>query len=320
MKTFITKIIYWSLFIVSLHVVALFFADGYFNSNYRRLTSGRQGNLIIGTSRAAQGIVPAVISEEQGREYYNYAFNIGVSPFGKVYIDAIKGKLDTTNLDQHFIIAVDPWSLSSPRITKLDFPEENMLLGQIDDFSSATNIKALREINNKGWGDMIVKSFKTRLIKFVFDHKEHVPNKFHSFLPNGYSYLHGDGWLEIRLKSNEASYLQKRERQKLKAYRHKSELLVGSELRLSLLGDLIDYLSSFGKVTLVRMPISNSFEELESLYWIDFDAEINLLCTSRECSYLNFQKDSVTYDYSDGNHLLNSDAIVFSGKLKEYLP
>ena len=82
--------------IITLSVISFIFlkADGYTDPFYIRFTTPKQQNLILGTSRAAQGIQPRFFKEMMGVDIYNYAFTIGQSPYGPVYLKSIKRKFN----------------------------------------------------------------------------------------------------------------------------------------------------------------------------------------------------------------------------------
>ena len=83
---------------------------------YGRFASPPAGSLILGTSRAAQGIRPAVLAARLGGQFegplLNYAFTLTHSPYGPAYLASIRRKLRPEVRHGLFIVAVDPWSLS----------------------------------------------------------------------------------------------------------------------------------------------------------------------------------------------------------------
>ncbi|MCY0969567.1 hypothetical protein ACM642_10780 [Chryseobacterium sp. CY353] len=58
MKKFILKLFFWIIPIIAIHYFLGGFAGGNTDSFYKRFTSPQQSNLILGNSRAAQGIRP----------------------------------------------------------------------------------------------------------------------------------------------------------------------------------------------------------------------------------------------------------------------
>ena len=61
MKKFITHSIYISFICTFVFLVLLSLTNGYTDPFYLRFTTPKNNNLIIGTSRAAQGIQPEII-------------------------------------------------------------------------------------------------------------------------------------------------------------------------------------------------------------------------------------------------------------------
>lgn len=123
-----------------------FFADGYTDPFYLRFTSEKQENLILGTSRSAQGILPSVLEKEIDKSFFNFSFTILHSPYGDVYLDAIKHKLKKKSNDQVFILAVDPWSISSSSSDPNDnreFREKDLILDNMHLFNYSPNFEYL---------------------------------------------------------------------------------------------------------------------------------------------------------------------------------
>ena len=79
--------------VVLLHLFLGTYAGGNTDSFYKRFTSPRQSNLILGNSRSAQGILPHYMKSFNGEPFYNYSFTIFDSPFGDSYLSSVKNKL-----------------------------------------------------------------------------------------------------------------------------------------------------------------------------------------------------------------------------------
>ena len=68
-------------------LTAVFFANGRIDPFYLLFTTPAQHSLILGNSRAAQGIVPSIVGASlepldfQG-EPFNYSFTLSTSPYG----------------------------------------------------------------------------------------------------------------------------------------------------------------------------------------------------------------------------------------------
>ena len=73
-------------------------------------------SMILGTSRSAQGVNPAILTTEfiEGGEWFNFSFNLSSSPWIKAYTRAILSKIEcsiTEDSPGHFLLFVDPWSM-----------------------------------------------------------------------------------------------------------------------------------------------------------------------------------------------------------------
>ena len=117
MKKFLLNASIFSALLTGSILAVFFIADGRSDSYYTRFTTGTQHSLVIGTSRAAQGINPQVLDEiiykNNEHHFFNYSFSLFDSPFGPAYYKSITKKLNPVVTDGIFIIAVDPWSVCS---------------------------------------------------------------------------------------------------------------------------------------------------------------------------------------------------------------
>ena len=77
-------------------------ADGGTDPFYIRFTTPKQQNLILGTSRAAQGLQPHVFDSICNVNFYNYSFTIAHSPYGPTYLNSIKKKLNKAGTKNPF--------------------------------------------------------------------------------------------------------------------------------------------------------------------------------------------------------------------------
>lgn len=117
MRRFIIDIITFCLVFIFLHVGLFMFRPwGKKGKNYEKFASPHCKSLILGTSMAAQDIVPGVLNKELVDLYccdiYNYAFDISESPYGDVYNNAIYKKCDFGKSGRGlYICVVDPFSL-----------------------------------------------------------------------------------------------------------------------------------------------------------------------------------------------------------------
>src|SRR5690606_19902047 len=92
-------------------------SHGFVDMYYQKFTQSA-GSLIIGLSRADQGIDPTIIEERLdgegiGLPLVNFAAN--QYNFGEVYLQAIKQKLTPTSDRRIFIVSVSPGSFWSQK-------------------------------------------------------------------------------------------------------------------------------------------------------------------------------------------------------------
>ena len=97
MKKFLIKLLLFLSVVILTFGYIFSFADGYTDPFYMRFTTAKQKNLIIGTSRAAQGIQPQILNKKLNLKFFNYAFTVMHSPFGETYLNSIKSKLDESS-------------------------------------------------------------------------------------------------------------------------------------------------------------------------------------------------------------------------------
>lgn len=292
MLRFLGKLFLYCIALFMCIITLLFVLDyqGYSDSDYKRFTSPAQYSMIVGTSRAAQGIIPEIINTSQLNQrfrlpIYNFSFNVSASPYGEVYYRAIKDKLipniDSTSL---FIVAVDPFALA----------EEDSL-----------DNKSYRE---KGLCvDLIKRNHKPQflyLLKYCRPYKwTHYDNVT----------LHDDGWLEVFGVSMDSCYVAENVCRKMVEYEQFH--LTPSTYRIYWLCRTVELLRSNGSVVLCRIPVSHEMLEWENKQWPEFDTEIITVADKYHVPYYSFVKDCGKYQTTDGNHLYKDDGILFTQAL-----
>ncbi|MGD1844954.1 MAG: hypothetical protein ACFB10_06125 [Salibacteraceae bacterium] len=281
---------------MSFVLLLCFMADGHVDAFYVRMATPTQKSLILGTSRAAQGLQPRVFKEELNQEIFNFAFTVSHSPFGKVYYEAIQKK-HLREEEGLFVIAVDPWSLVSwcedPNAVE-DFRENILCLHRTRNVTAHPNWHYLYD------------NFSGKL-------KDLVP-----YLNRDGMYLHPDGWLEIDIPMDSAS-VALRTKKKLTVYRNENLPKVKfSTLRLSYLEKTIEYLKPFGPVYLVRLPVCREFTVMEEELMPDFDLKIKAAITASN-GYLNLSEQGDDYQYTDGNHLHKDSGMRVSKLIAQWI-
>ena len=258
---------------------------------YGRFTSPAAGSLILGTSRAAQGIRPAVLAVRLGGQFQgpllNYAFTLTHSPYGPAYLASIKRKLRPDVKNGLFIIAVDPWSLSltGPEGT---FPEAQSFIGQLRQVSQNPNLPYLTRYQTKP------------LYRLLLDYA------------TATEHLHPDGWLEVNIGTASAQVYARTAR-KLQDYRLLAASQHLSAGRMQALRQTIEFLKPHGRVVLVRLPVGSSLLQLENTYQPGFDQLMCQTAAAFAVPYLDYSTQP--YTTTDGNHLQRAASQQFSEKL-----
>lgn len=302
MHQFLKKISLISLPVLGFVLLTFWQADGRTDPFYLRFTTPKQHSLILGTSRAAQGILPGVIDSVTGHAgMFNYAMTVANSPYGEVYFESIKEKLISApisaSLDERFdgrrdgmfILEVSPWSISSTSDDPNDassFREADLFLSKIHFFNVNPNIEYLTRFSSKAYIELWNKKSSAMI-------------------------LNSDGWLEVSVPMDSVSVFT-RTVDKLNNYRSvqlpKYHL---SELRLDYLKKTIAFLKDYGQVILLRLPVHSEMYAIENDLMPDFDAKMESL-TGSKAVYLNYSKDGAKYQFTDGNHLWKESARDFS--------
>ncbi|MGY3087523.1 hypothetical protein ACVWYF_000549 [Hymenobacter sp. UYAg731] len=262
---------------------------------YGRFTSPLAGSLILGTSRAAQGIRPAVLAARLGGQFegplLNYAFTLTHSPYGPAYLASIRRKLRPEVRHGLFIIAVDPWSLSLTGPEGV-FPEDQSFIGQLHQVSQNPNLPYLTRYQTKP------------LYRLPLDYATTTER------------LHPDGWLEVNIGTDSAQ-VRARTARKLQDYRRLAASQHLSEGRLLALRQTIEFLKPHGRVVLVRLPVGPALLQLEQVYQPDFDQQMRRLATDFVLPYFDYSAQP--YATTDGNHLQRAASAVFSQQLADDL-
>jgi hypothetical protein len=260
---------------------------------YGRFTSPPAGSLILGTSRAAQGIQPGVLAAQLGGQFegplQNYAFTLTHSPYGPAYLRSIERKLRPEVKNGLFIVAVDPWSLS---LTGPEgaFPEDQSFIGQLPEVSQNPNLTYLTRYQTKP------------LYRLLLDYATATER------------LHPDGWLEVNIGTDSAQVAARTAR-KLQDYRLLAASQHLSAGRLQALHQTIQLLKLHGRVVLVRLPVGPPLLKLEQQYQPGFDQLMRRMAADFSVPYLDYS--SRPYATTDGNHLQRAASAAFSQQLAE---
>jgi hypothetical protein len=267
---------------------------------YLRFTTPRQRSMVVGTSRAAQGLVPSVLNQKLSKtsgDIYNYAFTVHHSPFGKSYLKGIQRKLsgDTTG---YFIIAVDPWSIcvegGHPNNEEL-FPEKDGFLDQIEDPTANPNVKYLLDFYPIPYYNILLRRVRSSHMK-----------------------LHHDGWLEVTVSMDSAK-VEQRVAEKCKLYRQHANVYKYSARRRFYLEEITRLLKKHGEVYLVRLPVHPEMKKIEQEFMPEFDLRIDTLARANSVPYIDLSEKGANYQYTDGNHLFKNSSETVSAELAELI-
>jgi len=262
-KTFIKFLVYTAI-LIGVHYLAAMRAGAYFDPFYLRFTTGQHPSMIIGTSKAAQGILPEILNRELAGEYTaisNFSFTTANSPYGAVYRKAIWRKLDTTK--QHkkniFIVSVDAWSVCTKNNPMDDialFRENNLFLDKMKTIGKTgkPNLEYLSKGYAESWGKILYRPMTTKRRMR----------------------LHEDGWLEVNVPMNESA-IQKRRISKIENYKYSAKDYTLSDNRLYELEQTIDSFKKYGEVILIHLPVCAEIYAIEQQLIPDFDEKMCLL-------------------------------------------
>ncbi|GGK60444.1 MULTISPECIES: hypothetical protein [Flavobacteriaceae] len=306
MKKICRKITLFIILVVSFITVLLNYYGGYIDPFYEKFTTPKQFSMILGDSRAMQGIQPKVLdSNLKESNYklpiYNFSFTIKQATYGASYLNAIKRKLDTTFNNQLFVVTVNPWMLAN-RTPKLLVESDSIIMNEPP--HNITNMTMKPNI------EYFIKNFRFFNFRGVFSKN----NKLHK---DGWSEIHIDDWLEENnFPKNKEIFLERKHNQ-MSLFGNFAKRWNTSKYRLNWLEKTIVYLQQYGKVFVVRMPIDKEILEIENEFWSDFDIEIDNISKNTQIDYFNFSNN--TWSTYDGQHLDKFGGKSFAERLSELI-
>jgi hypothetical protein len=268
--------------------------NGYSDTIYLRFTSPRQTSLILGTSRAAQGLQPSILNRNfPEKQFYNFSFTLAHSRYGPNYLRIIQKKLKEGTHNGVFILTVDPWSISS----SLDEGNDST---RFQELGLETSIHVV-DLNPNVF--YLLKKYQGTLAHLIFR-------------KNSTSFLHNDGWLEV---SPTLSILKKRA-WKIRYYREQN--LPGykySSVRFSSLFKTIRFLQSHGKVFLVRLPVHPLMMDIENEFMPSFSKKIDSLSNLTRVHYYDMTPMNAKFLYTDGNHIHKASTGYVTQNLSDWI-
>ncbi|MEO8590082.1 MAG: hypothetical protein ABI432_11970 [Flavobacteriales bacterium] len=289
MRTFLRHLAVFSLLPMLVCIQAVMKADGTIDFAYLRFTTPQQSSLILGTSRAAQGLRPHVLDSmlnATGRRIrsYNYGFAVGFSNYGPAYYNSIRAKLDPAARDGVYVLSVDPWGLCC----RADRPPSN---DRSED--AASGIAKVHWVNVKPNLEYLIHNYNEPFLKILLPDPR----------PSDYARITDDGWVEVRT-SMLAMDVERRTVKKVKFYRE--EMLPNarpSAMRLGYLGLTIDLLRQHGTVVLVRLPVSKGIQAIEEELWPGFSSMMQRMADDAHTQFIDLYSSGDEWSFFDGNHM-----------------
>lgn len=296
MKKFLVKIVPYLLAILSFYVVMGSFADGNTDDNYFRFTQKGE-NLILGDSRGAQSLVPYILNKNmQGRTFDNFALNVVHSPYGNVYLRALKRKLKEGN-NMMFILTVDPWNLSADKslISEKDFPEKVSPLADVHSYEMNPNYEYLIKHYPHTW-------------YYIYRDREAQGKSS--------SYLHKDGWMEVTVDMDSA-LVEERKEEKVEFYNKLARNQQISSIRMDAFAKTVEFLKTKGEVFIVRIPASKELMIIENQYSPEFNTLMKKISQQHQIPYFDFSEAAEKYQYTDGNHMYKESSKIFTQQIAD---
>ena len=298
MKKFLIKLaLFFSLALVFTGYV-VFKIGGSFDHHYLRFTSGRQQSLILGTSRAARGIQPKVLNKRlQGKQFYNFAFNANISPYGPVYFRAIKKKLDPKASQGIYILVISPIHF----LNELRVKDDTL---------------RFRELSR-----CLAKTKYVNLNPNVFYLLNNYENFIYEYLRNFNQdkwFLHDDGWLEVNAGTKDPKVLTKRRNNVAKRMKSNVGKVYFSEIRWQYFIKTIQLLKKHGEVYLVRLPVDKQILDIEDKYMPGFDTLIDN-AFDNNVPYFDMTHMADDFIFNDGSHLNKKSSEEVSRLIGEWI-
>ncbi|GAA4282092.1 hypothetical protein GCM10022260_25150 [Gaetbulibacter aestuarii] len=252
---------------------------------YQKFTTPKTHSMIIGDSRAMQGIQPQIIDSVLANKDYqlpmlNYAFTIAQAHIGPLYRKSILKKLAPDTKNGLFIISLDPWMLMSRKSNdnnKGEFMESGRPPHNMSFVSMNPNFEYL------------IKNYNYFHFKGIFKKK---------------SLLHKNGWLEESNLPKDSTVFNAWKKGQIKMFHGFVNDYVISELRKKSFDTLLKNFKNHGRIYLVRTPVDKEILEIENSFYPNFEKYLDSVSKSNNIPYFNFNKSLKNYyETYDGHHI-----------------
>lgn len=292
MKIFIVKTgLFVLLLAATIFLYIFLLAKNDIDPYYYRFTTGKYKSLVLGTSRAAQGIEPAILNEILGltdNKMFNYSFTVNRSQWGEPYRKSIKKKLDSLeNNNGIFILECNLWAFCSRKDQIGIFKEEKTPPNSIANPSLDPNIQ------------YFFGGYEHQNFRLLFNFKKLTRRNSKNRI-----YVNKDGRFEINVPHDSMNIFN-HVIKKVILYEGMASEFIPDSARMRSFISTIGYLKKFGSVYLVRMPVAEEILEVESSLYPEFNDEMNDVSRSLQVPYFDFTYLSDKYITIDGNHLHN---------------
>lgn len=307
MRIFILKIVVFCTLLASAYLLMVNkLSEGYVDMYYSKFTQKAE-SLIIGLSRADEGIDPETIlnnlPKTVDQSLVNFASNQNY--YGRVYLEAIKNKLNDGKEAPFFILTISPGSFTAPKgfgTKGIEAMDTKTAIGKTSDFTSNPNYSYI--MNCYGGG---------------------LYNAFLDVDSGGNLTSHDNGWNEISLKSNTFTITKDLmfdwKRQNLAYFERRLPKEEVKPYRLEWFGKTIEYLKNKGMVFLVRMPADQEIISFENKHLPTFNTMVDSITQVHQVPYLDYSNSQTEFGTYDGSHLYSETAKEFSAVLaKDMLP
>ncbi|SFN47767.1 hypothetical protein SAMN05421594_2878 [Chryseobacterium oleae] len=297
MGKFLFKISFYIIGIIAVLMLLASYADGNTDDNYMHFAVEKPKNIILGDSRSVQGIVPEVLKNKLSAPFDNFSLNIAQSPYGEIYLNALKRKLDPDTKNGIFILTVNPWNLSLRNDVKRreDYPEENSPFKNMYFYNMSPNYEYLLKNLNKSW------------FRIYLDREAVVRSN---------TFLHKDGWMEVTVDMSKDS-VNARIAKKTEEYQLMLNNYNLSEVRMKALNEIIDYLQPKGTVYLVRIPATRNIMNLENERFPEFSGLMRDLSKKKNIKFYDFSGRCDDFAYTDGNHMYKESSKVLTAQIAD---
>lgn len=264
---------------------------------YEKFTTPKTKSMIIGDSRSFQGIQPRVINKyfenkDTDLPILNYSFTGAQAIAGPLYNASILKKIDTTATNGIFIISITPDFLTS----KEEFDNKN---GEFRESNQPPH--NMHFVDKNPNYEYLIKNLSFFHFKALFRKS---------------SKTHKDGWLEESNLPKDSLVYDNWKNFQINIFLEDRDKYKISNLRINSLDILIQKLKQFGKIYLVRMPISKEFYDLENSKYPKLNTKIDSLAKINNIPFFNFNTDIINlYRTYDGHHIDKNGGKIFTKAL-----